>query len=43
MLCLQEIKALKEQLDLEIFEKAGYNHHYWFSAQKKDIVEKYLA
>lgn len=35
VICLQEIKALKEQLDLEIFEKAGYNYHYWFSAQKK--------
>jgi exodeoxyribonuclease-3 len=35
VICLQEIKALKEQLDLSIFEKAGYNYHYWFSAQKK--------
>jgi len=35
VVCLQEIKAMKEQLDLEIFEEAGYNHHYWFSAQKK--------
>lgn len=35
VVCLQEIKAQKEQLELEIFEKAGYPHHYWFSAQKK--------
>ena len=35
VICLQEIKANKEQLDLNLFEKAGYEHHYWFSAQKK--------
>lgn len=35
VLCLQEIKVLKEQLDLTIFEDAGYKFHYWFSAQKK--------
>ena len=35
IICLQEIKALKEQLELEIFEKAGYNFHDWYSAQKK--------
>lgn len=35
VICLQEIKALKEQLDLSIFEEAGYPYHYWFSAQKK--------
>lgn len=35
VICLQEIKALKEQLDLSLFEDAGYNYHYWFSAQKK--------
>lgn len=35
VICLQEIKALKEQLDLSLFEEAGYNYHYWFSAQKK--------
>lgn len=35
VVCLQEIKAMKEQLDLDIFEEAGYKHHYWFSAQKK--------
>ena len=35
ILCIQETKAHKEQLDLSIFEEAGYPHHYWFSAQKK--------
>jgi exodeoxyribonuclease-3 len=35
VICLQEIKALKEQLDLDMFEDAGYKYNYWFSAQKK--------
>jgi exodeoxyribonuclease-3 len=35
VICLQEIKAQKEQLDLSLFEKAGYHHNYWFSAEKK--------
>lgn len=35
VICLQEIKANKEQLDLTLFEDAGYNYHYWHSAQKK--------
>lgn len=35
ILCIQETKAHKEQLDLSIFEDAGYPHHYWFSAEKK--------
>jgi len=35
IICLQEIKALKEQLDLSLFDQAGYPYHYWFSAQKK--------
>ena len=34
VLCLQEIKALKEQVDTKYFEEAGY-HHYWHSAEKK--------
>jgi exodeoxyribonuclease-3 len=34
VVCLQEIKAHPEQLDLKIFEEAGY-HHYWYPAQKK--------
>ena len=35
VICLQEIKANKEQLDLSVFDDAGYPYHYWFSAQKK--------
>ncbi len=35
VICIQETKAHKDQLDLEIFEQAGYPFHYWFSAQKK--------
>ena len=35
VICLQEIKALKEQLELGLFEEAGYHYNYWFSAQKK--------
>jgi exodeoxyribonuclease III len=35
VVCIQETKAHKEQLDLRVFEEAGYEHHYWFSAQKK--------
>lgn len=34
ILCVQETKAHAEQLDLDVFEKAGY-HTYWYSAQKK--------
>ena len=34
ILCLQEIKAMKEQVDVALIEKQGYNH-YWFSAEKK--------
>ena len=35
MICLQEIKAQEDQLDLSLFEAAGYPYTYWFSAQKK--------
>jgi len=35
VICLQEIKANKEQLDLQIFADAGYGYNYWYSAQKK--------
>ena len=35
VICLQEIKAKEEQLDLALFEKAGYPYHYWFPADKK--------
>ena len=34
VLCLQETKAMQEQVDTSIFEKMDYKH-YWFSAQKK--------
>jgi exodeoxyribonuclease-3 len=35
VICLQEIKALEEQLDLDLFINAGYKYNYWFSANKK--------
>ena len=35
VICLQEIKAQEDQLDLSQFEAAGYPYTYWFSAQKK--------
>ncbi|RXP45871.1 exodeoxyribonuclease III [Lutibacter sp. HS1-25] len=35
VICIQETKAHKDQLDLTLFEEAGYPYHYWFSAQKK--------
>ncbi|QWX83354.1 exodeoxyribonuclease III [Cellulophaga sp. HaHaR_3_176] len=35
VICLQEIKAQEDQLDLTLFEDAGYKYNYWFSAQKK--------
>lgn len=35
VVCLQEIKAQEEQLDLSVFEAAGYANNYWYSAQKK--------
>ncbi|MDW5290624.1 exodeoxyribonuclease III [Formosa sp. PL04] len=35
VICLQEIKANEDQLDLGIFAEAGYPYNYWYSAQKK--------
>jgi exodeoxyribonuclease-3 len=35
VVCLQEIKAMENQLDIGLFEEAGYHYNYWFSAQKK--------
>lgn len=35
VVCLQEIKAMEEQLELPLFEAAGYPYHYWYSARKK--------
>lgn len=34
ILCFQELKAEPGQLDLTVFDNAGY-HHYWYPAQKK--------
>lgn len=34
VLCLQETKAMREQVDTAVFEALGYQH-YWHSAQKK--------
>jgi exodeoxyribonuclease-3 len=34
VICIQETKANKDQVELKLIEEAGY-HHYWFSAQKK--------
>jgi len=46
VICIQETKAQKEQLDIQLFEDAGYPYHYWYSAQKKGysgvaILSKY--
>lgn len=35
VVCIQEIKANPDQLDLTEFEKAGYPYHYWHPATKK--------
>ena len=35
VICLQEIKAMQDQVDIEALEEAGYKYNYWFSAQKK--------
>ena len=35
VVCLQEIKAQEDQLNLSVFEAAGYANTYWYSAQKK--------
>ena len=37
VICIQEIKALEEQVDTAALEALGY-HHFWFSAQKKGTV-----
>ncbi|MEN9600366.1 MAG: exodeoxyribonuclease [Bacteroidota bacterium] len=34
IICIQESKATKEDIDLSVFQKLGYES-YWFSAQKK--------
>lgn len=39
VICLQEIKATEDQIPKLEIELAGYPYQYYFSAQKKDIVE----
>ncbi len=34
IICFQEIKAMREQVDVTALEALGYTHH-WFSAEKK--------
>lgn len=34
IICLQEVKAMEEQVDLEKFKNRGF-HVYWFAAEKK--------
>ncbi|MGC6285602.1 MAG: exodeoxyribonuclease III [Polaribacter sp.] len=35
VICIQETKAQKDQVDADEFVKAGYPYQYWFSAQRK--------
>lgn len=47
ILCLQEIKAMEEQVDTQVFTDLGYLYQYWFPAQKKGysgvaVLSKYL-
>lgn len=35
VICIQETKAMEEQVDVEAIVEAGYPFHYWYSAQKK--------
>ena len=35
VICIQETKAMQEQVEVEAIEMAGYPYHYWFSAEKK--------
>jgi exodeoxyribonuclease III len=37
IICLQEIKAARGDLDVKQLEALGF-HHHWYSAQKKDTV-----
>jgi exodeoxyribonuclease-3 len=36
VICIQETKANKDQVEFDLIENLGY-HSYWFSAQKKRI------
>jgi exodeoxyribonuclease III len=35
IVCIQEIKAEREQVDTTIFDELGFVHQYWHSAEKK--------
>lgn len=35
VVCIQETKAMQEQVETEALEKIGFAHHYWYSAEKK--------
>lgn len=35
VVCLQEVKATEDQVDLEAFRALGFEHIYWHAAQKK--------
>jgi exodeoxyribonuclease-3 len=35
VICIQETKAMEEQVDVSAIVNAGYPYHYWYSAQKK--------
>lgn len=35
VICIQETKAMEEQVDVSAIVDAGYPYHYWYSAQKK--------
>ena len=37
IVCLQEIKALENQVNVSLFESIGFKYNYWFSAQKKRL------
>ena len=37
VICIQETKANKDQVEFELIENLGYNT-YWFSAQKKKAI-----
>jgi len=35
IVCFQEIKAQENQIDKEFFRRLGYEHQYWFPAERK--------
>ncbi|NND15077.1 MAG: exodeoxyribonuclease III [Eudoraea sp.] len=35
VICLQEIKAMEDQIDTQALASLGYKHQHWFSAEKK--------